>query len=196
MGRRFSNPMKMNYYRAPVTTPELLTLAEAAFASKSLATCSRFLSLAGLDEMLNGSESFTVFAPTDEAFRNLPAETLDELTGDPKRLREVLQYHIINGGRQRSTFANSKLKTLQGALLTATVTDDGLVVDHASTCGGQVTCANGVIHPIDAVLMPGYTPVLSAEAREESAWSGKRRHAPQPSANDWPFVEPRAAGNR
>ena len=53
--------------------------------------------------------------------------------------------------------ANGKLKTLQGTLLTSGVTDDGVTLDHANTCGTQVVCANGVLHQIDAVLMPSKT---------------------------------------
>lgn len=187
--------MKMNYYRAPTAAPALPTLAEAIFAAKTLGTWSRYVTQSGLDELLAGNDHFTVFAPTDEAFRNLPTETLDALIADPKRLREVLEYHVIAGAREQSAFRNGKLKSLQGTLLTAAITDDGLVVDHANTCGRQVACANGMIHPIDAVLMPGYTPTLSGQARRDSAWTGKRdpNRPPPAQDNDWPFLAPRPA---
>ncbi len=174
----------------------LPTLADAALESKSLATCAHFFSLTGLEDVLRGPGPYTVFAPTDEAFRNLSAETLDALVADPARLRDLLEYHIIGGKRERNAFANGKLKTMQGTLLTAGVTDDGVTLDHANTCGTQVVCANGVLHQIDAVLMPGYTPALSAKAREDSAWSGRRAvrpGRPQMPDENWPFVAPRSA---
>ena len=152
-----------------------LTIAQSARSTKSLAICSRLLALAGLDEMLGGDAQYTLFAPTDEAFSALPAGTLDSLEQDPSLLRGTLEYHILTVGRELSQLHNGKFPTLQGALLTASVTDDGLQVDHANTGGYPVRCVNGVIHQIDAVLFPGYAPELSAAAKEESAWSGRRR---------------------
>jgi len=104
----------------------------------------------------------------------LPGE-LQSLESDPARLRATLEYHILGVGRELDQLRNAKLPTLNGELLTASVTDDGLQLDHANTRGISLRCANGVIHPIDAVLFPGFKPTLSARAQEESAWSGRRR---------------------
>lgn len=184
-------------YPMPTTAPELPTIAAAAFATKSLTTCSHFLARAGLEQLLAGAEHFTLFAPTEEAFRNLDPDTLEAFNADPKRLRAMLEYHIVVGGREREAFSNSRVKTLEGSLLTAAVTDDGLMVDHASTTGRQVICSNGVIHPIDAVLMPGFKPTLSAKAREVSAWTGQRDRArPATPPENWPFLEPQATPNK
>ena len=172
------------------------TISKAAHATRSLGTCSRLLALAGLEDVLRGEGPFTLFAPTDEAFRDLPDGTLDTLEQDPAQLRDMLEYHILGVGRELDQLGNGKLKTLQGTLLTAIVTDDGLNLDHASTCGRAMRCANGVIHSIDRVLMPGFIPALSAKAREDSAWSGRGTVARIPAQrNDeaWPFKEPPAA---
>lgn len=179
--------MKTNYYRS-TAGPVLPSVADAVYASKSLGTCSRLLALAGLEDVLRGEGHFTLFAPTDDAFLNLPPGVLKALEQDPAQLRDALEYHIVSEARE---LANGKMRTLQGALVTVSVTDDGFSVDHANTCGRLTQCANGRIHPIDAVLMPGFTPQLSAKAREESAWSGRRLVArPVTPDADWPFVDP------
>jgi len=156
-------------------TPHTLpTIAESVRATKSIATCARLLALAGLDELLRNEGRYTLFAPIDQAFDALPAGALQALESDPEELRAMLEYHILPGG-EPTELRNAKLPTLQGELLSVSVTDDGLQIDHASTRGHPVRCANGVIRQIDAVLIPGFTPQLSAVATAESAWSGKRR---------------------
>ncbi len=158
-----------------MTTRTLPTIAEGAHTTKTLRTCSRLLALAGLEEMLHGDGQYTLFAPTDEAFDALPPGTLASLEKDPSLLRGTLEYHILCGGRELSELPNGKLPTLDGALLTISVTDDGVRIDHANTRGSPMRCANGVIHQIDAALFPGFTPELSVKAQQESAWSGRRR---------------------
>ena len=156
-------------------TPILPTIAEGARTTKSIATCARLLALAGLEDMLRSDGHYTLFAPVDQAFDALPPGELQSLENDPVRLRATLEYHILGVGRELDQLRNAKLPTLNGELLTASVTDDGLQLDHANTRGISLRCANGVIHPIDAVLFPGFKPTLSARAQEESAWSGRRR---------------------
>ena len=155
--------------------PHLPTIADGTRSTSALSTCTRLLALAGLQELLRSEGDYTLFAPTDEAFDNLPPGALQSLESDPAELRAVLEYHILGVGRELSQLRNGKLQTLQGMFITASVTDDGLQVDHANTRGYPMRCANGVIHQIDAVLFPGFTPQLSAKAREDSAWSGRRR---------------------
>jgi uncharacterized surface protein with fasciclin (FAS1) repeats len=157
-----------------MTTNKLPTIAAAARATKSIATCARLLVLAGLEQMLQGEGRYTLFAPTDLAFDELRPEAMAALESDPTRLRAALEYHILCVDRELSRIHDGKLCTLGGALLASSVTDEGLRLDHANVCGSPLRCANGVIHPIDAVLFPGYTPPPSTAARE-SPWSGRRR---------------------
>ena len=167
------------------TSRPLPSVAEALRASTALSSCWDSISRAGLAEMLQQGGSFTIFAPTDGAFQNLPPEIAEELR-DPARLREVLEYHVVVGLDASRPFTNSKLKTMQGTLLTEGRTDDGMTVDHANACGHEIRCANGVIQPIDAVLLPGFTRPVSAEAKRESAWSGRRGNRPPPKPiQDW-----------
>jgi uncharacterized surface protein with fasciclin (FAS1) repeats len=171
------------------------SIGDTVAATKPLGICSRLLAIAGLQDMLRGDGDFTLFAPTDAAFNELPDGALASLEQSPEELRDLLEYHILEVGRELAQLANGKLRTLQGTLLTASVTDDGVNLDHANTCGYAISCTNGVVHPINRVLMPGFTPQLSAAAREDSAWSGRPRVAltRKPAAADaWPFIEPPA----
>ena len=158
-----------------MTTETRPTIAAAAHATKSIATCARLLALAGLEEMLQGEGPYTLFAPTDLAFHELPEGALASLENDPAQLRATLEYHILGVDCDLSEIGNGKLPTLEGTLVTASVTDDGLRLDHANVSGHPLRCANGVIHQIDAVLFPGFSPTLSATAQKESAWTGRRR---------------------
>ena len=158
-----------------MTTHTLPTIAARAHATKSIATCARLLALAGLERRLQGEGRYTLFAPTDLAFDELPPGALASLENDPARLRATLEYHILSVDRGLSEIRNGKLSTLEGTLLTSSVTDDGLRLDHANVSRHSPRCANGVIHQIDTVLFPGYTPPASAMAQKESAWSGRRQ---------------------
>src|SRR4029079_5929886 len=155
--------------------PTRVTITEGVRATTSISTCSHLLAIAGLDELLRAEGDYTLFAPTDKAFADLPPGVLGSLQADPVKLREVLEYHILSVGRELSQLRNGKLATLNGALITGSVTDDGMQIDHASTRGQPMRCSNGMIHQIDAVLFPGFTRELSATATKDSAWSGRRR---------------------
>lgn len=158
-----------------MTTHTLPTVAAGARATKSLAICTRLLALAGLEEMLDGEGPYTLFAPTDRAFADLPPGTLAALENDPARLRATLGYHLLCVRHELSEIRNGKLPTLEGTLLTALVTDDGLRLDHTSVSNQPLRCANGVIHQIGAVLFPGFTPPMSLAAQGETPWTGRRR---------------------
>ena len=159
-----------------MTNHTLPTIAAGVHATKSIATCSRLLALAGLEQVLQGEGPYTLFAPTDGAFDALPPGALKELESDPAELRAMLEYHIITIGLELGEIRNGKLTTLQGALITSTVTDDGLQLDNANTRGYPMRCANGVIHQIDKVLFPGFTPASTATLKD-SPWSGRPRGA-------------------
>ncbi len=158
-----------------MTTHTLPTIAAGAHATKSIATCARLLALAGLEEMLQGEGRYTLFAPTDLAFDALPPGAMAALESDAPRLRATLAYHILCVDRELSQIRNGKLSTLEGTLLASSITDGGLRLDHANVCGHPLRCANGLIHQIDAVLFPGFTPPPSETAQKESPWSGRRR---------------------
>ena len=134
---------------------------------------------AGLVDILNGPGPFTLFAPNDDAFADLPAGTVDELLKDKERLTAVLAYHVVPGKYMATDLMKmTAAKTVQGATLTiATATAiieedvvvieddvaveedeiaifDELTVDDAMVIQADIECTNGVIHVIDSVLAP------------------------------------------
>ena len=151
----------------PEATPEATPTEEAMMGGETivdvLAADGRFeilkaaLQLADLDGVLKGEGPFTLFAPTDAAFALLPEETLDSLLQDPAAMAEVLKYHVIPGEVRAEDLTGSiSAETLQGGMITIVVGDDGtIVVNEAKVLDTNLEASNGVIHVIDAVLIPG-----------------------------------------
>jgi uncharacterized surface protein with fasciclin (FAS1) repeats len=111
---------------------------------------------AGLVETLQGPGPFTVFAPTDEAFAKLPAETVESLLQPENRdkLVAVLTYHVVPGSvKAADVVALTEAETVQGQKI-AIDTQDGVKVDGARVIKTDILCDNGVIHVIDAVILP------------------------------------------
>ena len=131
--------------------PDVVDTAGAAGNFKTLATA---LQAAGLVETLKGPGPFTVFAPTDEAFAKLPAGTLEGLLKDKQRLSAVLTYHVVPGRVMAADVVKlTSAKTVQGGSLTIRA-DKGVTVDGVHVVKTDIQAGNGVIHVIDAVLMP------------------------------------------
>jgi len=131
--------------------PDIVDTAVAAGNFKALATA---LQAAGLVETLKGPGPFTVFAPTDEAFAKLPAGTLQALLADKQRLAAVLTYHVVAGQVMATDVVKmTAAKTVQGGSLTIRA-DNGVTVDGAKVVKADIQAGNGVIHVIDAVLIP------------------------------------------
>lgn len=138
-------------------TGELPALVDRAIEAGNLQTLTTAITKAGLDEQLKGNGRFTLFAPDDEAFAALPAGSLDKLMADPKgKLDQVVRYHVLPEEVTSAQLTDGmKLKTLQGGTLTVSVDDDGHIkIDDATLVTGDIFASNGVIHIIDAVLLP------------------------------------------
>jgi len=109
---------------------------------------------ANLVSTLGGTGPFTVFAPTNAAFAALPAGTLDSLLADQSSLAAVLTYHVVSGYLlAANVVASTSLTTVQGQMLSITTTG-GPKVNGANIIQTDIECTNGVIHAIDAVLLP------------------------------------------
>ncbi|QEH35237.1 Immunogenic protein MPT70 precursor [Aquisphaera giovannonii] len=112
---------------------------------------------AGLVETLQGPGPFTVFAPTDEAFAKLPAGTVATLL-EPEnkgKLVDVLTYHVVPGKVMAADVAGlTEAPTVQGQKIRVS-TQGGVKVDDANVVQADIACDNGVIHVIDAVILPG-----------------------------------------
>ena len=139
-------------------------LVATAVAAGDFSTLVTAVQAAGLEETLRGEGPFTVFAPTDAAFEALPAGTLDTLLEDPTGdLAGILTYHVVEGAVMAADVAGldgEEVTTVNGGTFTVNVGDDGSVslTDAAGNEVGvtqtDIEASNGVIHVIDAVLMP------------------------------------------
>lgn len=111
---------------------------------------------ADLAETLQGPGPFTVFAPTDEAFEALPAGTLDELLADPEQLSQILLYHVVEGEvTAEQVVTLDEAETVQGSPVAISVVGGEVVLNESvNVVTTDVVASNGVIHVIDAVLLP------------------------------------------
>ena len=131
-------------------------IVELARNTESLSTLSAAITAAGLEETLASLGSFTVFAPTNDAFDKLPDGLLEELLDAPARLRHILLYHVKNGPRLREADLRAgRVLTLQGATFGVDIVESGVAVNQAGVIGTDVEAFNGVVHLIDDVLIPG-----------------------------------------
>jgi len=111
---------------------------------------------AGLVETLQGPGPFTVFAPTDDAFAKLPAGTVESLLepGNKDKLVAVLTYHVVSGKVMAADVVGlTEAPTVQGGKITIDA-KNGVKVDNANVVKTDIVCDNGVIHVIDAVILP------------------------------------------
>ena len=133
------------------------TIPAVAAGAGSFTTLLAAVEAAGLADELSGAGPFTVFAPTDEAFAALPAGTIDALLADPQgQLTQILLYHVVPGKVMAADVTDGlAAETLQGAPLTFSVGADGAVkIGDVNVVSTDVEASNGVIHVIDAILMP------------------------------------------
>jgi uncharacterized surface protein with fasciclin (FAS1) repeats len=138
-------------------------IVDTAIAAGDFKTLVAAVQAAGLEETLRGEGPFTVFAPTDAAFGALPAGTVDTLLEDPTGdLAAILTYHVVSGAVMAKDVVALDAKpvtTVNGATFTVDVEGDAVTLTDAAGATVAVTAtdvqaSNGVIHVIDAVLMP------------------------------------------
>jgi uncharacterized surface protein with fasciclin (FAS1) repeats len=138
------------------STARAADIVDTAVAAGSFNTLAKALEAAGLVQTLKGAGPFTVFAPTDEAFAKLPAGTLDMLLKpeNKAKLQRVLTYHVVSGKVMASAAAKlSSVKAVSGDTITVR-TSNGVMVDNAHVVKTDIEASNGVIHVIDAVMIP------------------------------------------
>lgn len=132
-------------------------IVETAVSAGSFETLVAAVKAAGLVETLKGEGPFTVFAPTDEAFAKLPEGTVETLLKpeNKEKLQAVLTYHVVSGKVMASDVVKlSSAKTVQGQEVNVTVKDGAVMIDDAKVVKTDIVCSNGVIHVIDAVILP------------------------------------------
>jgi uncharacterized surface protein with fasciclin (FAS1) repeats len=130
-------------------------VVQTASENGQFKTLAHALEAAGLIETLKGEGPFTVFAPTDEAFEKVPKEKLDALLKDKEALAAVLKYHVVSGKVMSADVVKlDSAKTVQGKPLTIAAKDGKVKINGANVTKADIECNNGVIHVIDAVLLP------------------------------------------
>jgi uncharacterized surface protein with fasciclin (FAS1) repeats len=128
-------------------------VVDTAIAAGNFKTLVAAIQAAGLVDTLKGPGPFTVFAPTDEAFAKIPKAQLDALLADKAKLTAVLTYHVVSGKVMAKDVKAGKVKSVQGGELTF-ATAGGVTVDNAKVAAVDIVADNGVIHVIDAVVLP------------------------------------------
>jgi uncharacterized surface protein with fasciclin (FAS1) repeats len=146
-----------------------MSIAEIAAGDPNFSTLVTALQAAGLVETLSGEGAFTVFAPTNDAFAALPEGTVDALLADPQGdLTNVLLYHVVDGAVKAADVVNlTEAPTLAGQPIAIKVEDGAVILnDTVRVTSTDIEARNGVIHVIDAVLLP---PVEEAESMADEA---------------------------
>jgi uncharacterized surface protein with fasciclin (FAS1) repeats len=132
-------------------------IVDTAVSAGNFETLVAAVKAAGLVGTLKGEGPFTVFAPTDEAFAKLPAGTVEDLLKpeNKDKLIGILTYHVVPGKVMSGDIAGKKemVETVQGGKLSVDATN-GVKVDEAMVTTADIETSNGVIHVIDAVVLP------------------------------------------
>ena len=131
------------------------TVVDVASSTEGFSTLVAALGAAGLVETLNGEGPFTVFAPTDDAFAALPPGLVDALLlpENKETLTKILTYHVVPGTVMAADVTDGDVATVEGQTV-ALSTADGVTVNGAKVIQADVVADNGVIHVIDAVILP------------------------------------------
>ena len=131
------------------------TIVDVASADANFSTLVAAVSAAGLVETLSGTGPFTVFAPTNDAFAALPAGVLDALLLPENKalLAQILTYHVVSGMVMAADVTDGDVATVEGQKIKLS-TMGGVTVNGAKVVAADVAASNGVIHAIDAVILP------------------------------------------
>ena len=144
---------------AKIFTPEpTVTIVDAAVSNGNFTTLVTALQATGLDSTLSDmSSSFTVFAPTDAAFALLGDDTINALLADTDALANILTYHVISGEVDATTaisLVGTTVPTVNGKSIGLSLSGDNLLVNTVTVTTADIQTDNGIIHVIDAVLLP------------------------------------------
>ncbi len=130
-------------------------LLETAVNAGNFTTLVKAAEAANLIEILKSPGSFTLFAPTDEAFAKLPEGTLESLLQDIPKLKKIVAYHIASGDvRSDDLIQINEAETIEGSIVAIESANGKFKVNNANVIKTDILTDNGVIHIIDAVLMP------------------------------------------
>lgn len=136
------------------TQPVPVSVADTLAQTPSLSTLHGLVVKAGLNDTFKGPGPFTVFAPNNDAFKAVPARTMDELAKDPARLKAVLTYHVVPAQVMAAEVKNGPVKSVQGTNLTLSRAGAYVTVEDAMVVAADIKATNGVVHVVDRVLLP------------------------------------------
>jgi len=145
------------------TTPTK-NIVDTMIDAGNFTTFAAAITAAGLTAELGAKGPFTVFAPTDEAFKKLPAGAYDHLLKDVGRLKAILNYHVVSGYLMARDLKSGEVTTAQGTALTAVVSSSNVRVNRARVTRADIVATNGIVHAIDAVILPNSWQLLAAAA--------------------------------
>lgn len=144
----------------PVEAPasvaaKMPSLVDVAMADGNFTTLIAALKAAGLDSTLAGDGPFTIFAPSDEAFKKIDGDVLEDLLANKDKLTKVLTYHVLPGALSASEVRDlNGAKTVNGATISAEDEGGAVKIGGANIVKTDIKAENGIIHVIDTVLMP------------------------------------------
>ena len=139
-------------------------IVDTMIAAGHFTTFASAVNAAGLTDELAAKGPFTVFAPTDEAFKKLPPGGYDSLLKDVGKLKAILNYHVVSGYFTARDVKSGELMTLQGSPLTTAVSSWDVRVNGARVTKADIVTTNGIVHGIDAVILPKNWQLLAAAA--------------------------------
>jgi uncharacterized surface protein with fasciclin (FAS1) repeats len=132
-----------------------MNIVETAVSAGNFNTLVAAVKAAGLVETLSGPGPFTVFAPTDEAFAQIPEAQLNALLADKEALTAILTYHVVAGEVLAADVVKlTSAQTVNGQSVTIKVMDGNVMIDGAHVVATDIMATNGVIHVIDKVILP------------------------------------------
>ena len=130
-------------------------IVETAAGAPQFSTLVSLVKKAGLVGVLSGKTNYTVFAPTNAAFNKVPKKTLNELASDKAMLKQVLLYHVLPGKVPASKVLKTEsAKTAEGSKVTFSVRGKNAFVNDSKITKTDIRASNGIIHAINAVLLP------------------------------------------
>lgn len=159
-----SNSLPTGEAARNTNTAPTKNIVETVIDAGHFTTFAAAINAAGLTAELAGKGPFTVFAPTDEAFKKLPAGAYDNLLKDAGKLKAVLNYHVVSGYLMARDLKSGELATAQGTSLTAVVSSSDVRVNGARVTKADIVATNGIVHAVDTVILPKNWQLLAAAA--------------------------------
>ncbi|EYB69720.1 beta-Ig-H3/fasciclin [Deinococcus phoenicis] len=172
----------------PSTPATCRSIAQIITTDPQFSTLLTAVQAAGLSQTLMGGQ-YTVFAPTNAAFAKVPSDTLAQVLNDPDMLGSVLLYHVVPGKVTSSQVKSlQNVKTAQGANLAVRMSGNRVMINNANVTRTDIQACNGVIHVVDAVLMPptmaGTAPAMPAAPAPVTAAPAAPAAPMAPAATD------------